>query len=468
MIGYILNRKSPVFWLIFHVLLGLISTITPWVLIAWFYLVLLTSITELFGKTNGTFTPLVFLISYAASFELLSRMSGTSPYLPYELGKYILFALLTFGILKGFRRGFTGWLMLILLLPGIFIDEAGQTTLKNIIFNMVGPINVALAIILFRKQVIYEPDFINILKFLFYPLISVLSFVIIKTPDLDAVEFTLSANFETAGGFGTNQVSTALGLGAFLAFLSWRYRWKFSGYRWLDLVMFILFFFRGLVTFSRGGMMGGALGILVVLFLSKTISGEKLIIKPVKTFLTAVPVILVLIFVFIYADKKTEGQLLLRYQGETRGTLAGTKEKTLNTFTSNRLQILTDDLKLWKEHPVLGVGVGASSHLRLTSKEFLSHVEVSRLLAEHGIPGLIYVILLLSVGLSLRHYKQYTTHGPVLIALFTIAFFTTFHAAMRTYISPLLIGISLLTVLRDEEVPFEDEGTVETPPVLLN
>ena len=198
------------------------------------------------------------------------------------------------------------------------------------------------------------------LRLLLYPLVSVLAFTVLGSPSLEEVEFTLGANFETSGGFGSNQVSTALGLGAFLVFILWRKRESFSGYMWLDGVFMLLFAFRGLVTFSRGGMIGGALGIIVFLLLDRDISGEGRAIKPIKAILTAIPVFIILAVTFTYANSVTGGLLSKRYQGETPGTLAGRKEKTLNGFTSNRLQIFNDDLKLWKEHPVLGVGVGAS------------------------------------------------------------------------------------------------------------
>ena len=446
MISYILTRKSLLFWLIFHLALGFVSTLTPWVLIVWFYLVLLTTGQNLFRRTGGTFVPLVFLIAYATSFELLARMSGTSPFVPYELGKYLLFVLLVFGILKGYRKGYIGWLMLALLLPGAFFDLAGETTFKNIVFNLIGPINVALAVVFFRRQEMGRDAFIDTIRLMFYPLVAVLAFVILKTPDLESVEFTLGANFETSGGFGTNQVSTALGLGAFITFLFWRKKWALTGYRWLDLAFLLLFIFRGLVTFSRGGMIGGALGIIILILLDRGDPVAETVFRPVRTVLTVIPILLVIAFTFIYADKLTGGLLSQRYQGETPGTLAGRKEKTLNVITSNRLQIFTDDLKLWKENPVFGVGVGASSHMRSSSKEFLSHVEVSRLLSEHGSLGFIYTLILIMLGIGLYRYKRTEVFSALLIALFTIAVFTTFHAAMRTYISPLLIGISMLSV----------------------
>ena len=458
MINYVLSTRNRLFWLLFHITLGAVSILTPWVLIAWFYLVLLTTGFTIVRKTNGSFVPLVYLITYTTSFELLARMSGTSPIIPYELGKYLMLAMLLFGIAKGFRKGYIGWLMFLLLIPAAFIDTTGETTFRNIVFNLIGPLNVALAVVFFRQQEMEKTDFIEAMRLLFYPLVAVLAFTVFKSPDLEDIEFTLGANFEASGGFGSNQVSTALGLGAFLVFMFWRKKWDLAGYKWLGILLFLFIVFRGLVTFSRGGMVGGALGIILFLILEKGTGGTERDIKPVKALLAVIPIFLVLVFTFIYADKATGGLLSKRYQGETPGTMAGRKEKTLNVITSNRLQIFGDDLKLWKDHPVLGVGVGASQHLRDKTEGFLSHVEISRLLSEHGILGMIYTIILLFYGFKIfRQHKQLPL-GGALAALYVIALFTTFHAAMRTYISPLLFGLSMLTIVEEEDCENENES----------
>jgi len=458
MIRYILNSRSPLFWVVFHMALGIVSTLTPWVIIAWFYFVLLTTWVNLFRRTGGTFVPLVFLVAYATSFELLARMSRTSPFVPYELGKYLLLVLLLFGILKGYRRGYIGWLMLALLLPGAFFDLAGETTFKNIVFNLIGPINVALAVIIFSKQDIVKEDFIGTLRLMLYPLVAVVSFAILKSPELEDVEFTLGGNFETSGGFGTNQVSMGLGLGSFIIFLFIKKRWTFTGYRWLDMALFLLFIFRGLITFSRGGMIGAALGILILLLLDRNVSIEKRVFRPARTILTMIPFLLILMFTFIYANNLTGGLLSQRYKGETPGTLAGRKEKTLNVLTANRLQIFIDDLELWKENPAFGVGVGASRHLRDDTKGYLSHIEISRLLSEHGILGLIYTTILLVLGVKLFKRNRHSQYVAIMSALYLIALFTTFHAAMRTYVSPLLFGLSFLSIIEVDSDVHETEN----------
>lgn len=83
-----------------------------------------------------------------------------------------------------YRRGTVGWILLVLLLPAIFIDESDQVWFKNVIFNLLGPVNVALAIVYFKNQIVSEEELKSLLKLLALPAISVLTFVVIKTPIL--------------------------------------------------------------------------------------------------------------------------------------------------------------------------------------------------------------------------------------------------------------------------------------------
>ncbi len=237
-----------------------------------------------------------------------------------------------------------------------------------------------------------------------------------------------------------------------LTYLFWRKRWYLSGYRWLDLIIFLLFALRGLLTFSRGGMIGGALGVMFLLFYEARASNYKFTMKRFFVNLVKViPLVLLLILVFQYADRITGGNLVPRYKGETPGTIGGYKEKTLNVFTANRLNVFKDDLQLWIEHPVLGVGVGASYHLRENTRRVAAHVEMSRLLSEHGLLGLIYFTILLVLGFRLFRKASWIVYGPILLAMFVLALFTTFHSAMRTFITPLLLGLSMLIVTEHPE-----------------
>lgn len=446
MIKGLLENKNPLFWIIFHILLGFSATVSPFPMIIWFYLVIVSSTFYIVSQSQ-TPTVLIALLLYLVSFELLARMARTMPFIPYELGKYLLLAGMIWGIAKFKTFGKEGWIMLLCLLPGLFVDISGQVGRSDLVFNLLGPINVALVVIFFAKQKISTQNFSSLLRLMIYPILGVLSYSVIKSPDFDEVEFSLGANVDWSGGFGSNQVSTLFGLGVFFIFILMINRWTFSGNRIIDAGILFAFTFQGLLTFSRGGMLGAALGIFIVLLYLRTSNFKsKIRYKLPNIGKYVIPAIIVGVTAYLVVDELTSGMLSLRYSGETAGTLQGTKIKSFNTVTTGRFDIFLGDVDLWADHFLFGVGAGASGFLRDTMHGAAAHVELSRLLAEHGFLGLVYFLILCLLGWRLlRHHPNPMIRG-ILVALFVVAIYTTFHAAMRTYVTPALVGISLMLV----------------------
>lgn len=449
MIKWLQAYKRPWIWFLVHILLGFVSTLSSVAVILYFYLVFLTSL-RVFVYREKNKTLLALLIAYLVPFEIICRMAETSPFIPYELSKYLQFILLLFGLFSWKSFGRIGLIMLILLVPGLFYDLSGKVDFKGIVFNILAPINLCLGVIYFYKQKIAAEDFKKIIIAIVLPLISALIYTYIKTPDYDQIEFQLGANFATTGGFGSNQVSTVFGLGMFLVFYLRYSRILISGYSFIDLGILILFVLQGLLSFSRGGMIGGAIAILIFLYfsLSNNERGSK---KTPKYSTYLVPVIFLILATVWVANDITEGQLLLRYQGETAGTLSGNKEKDINTITSNRADIFQGDILLFYDNP-MGVGAGASRFLRLTQNDVASHVEFSRLLAEHGYFGLIFFMILTFLPLIFFRKNSSLEFKGFLIAMFFLAWYTSFHAATRNFVTPLLIGISLMTIVNENNL----------------
>ena len=450
MIKYFLTFKNPVFWIIVHMLLALVSIFTPFVLIGWFYLVLLSSLVLLF-RPKVPASVYISLIVYVIAFEIIARMAGASPFIPYEMGKYLLFLLLVGGILKYRTSALPAFWMVILLIPGLLVQKSAEVSFLDIIFNFMGPLNAALAILFFKGKTVSKTMLLHYLRLMIYPMVSVFFFAIFRTPDIEEAEFSLSANSAASGGFGSNQVSTGLGLAAFFVFVFWINRWRLTGSRTLDASMLLFFTIQGLLTFSRGGMMTGFLGVVVVLFyLRKATTSQIKKYNLVRIGKYLIPAFLLILGSFFLVNRLTNGLLFLRYQGETAGTFAGTKEKDLNIITSGRLDIFLGDLELWADHPITGVGVAASRYMRERMTGVVAHVELSRLLAEHGIFGLAYFVILVFYGFKAMRLSPNPAISGLLFALFAVGLFTSFHAAMRTFVSPLMIGLSMLTVTEDK------------------
>jgi hypothetical protein len=438
-----ISGKKNIFWLIFHLILGAVSTFTPIILIIWFYLVLLTSFRKSinllrFGK-NLFF---IVLFSYLVSFEMVVRMCHAFPFIPSELSKYLLILFSIVGISFVIHKSYYNWLILSFLISiSLFIDYSGERVFFDIINNYLGVLAISLNVFLLVNVKLNFLNINKILSTILYAILPSSVYTLIKTPDFEDISFALSANFETAGGASTNQVSTIFGLGFFLVFYFWYKKITFSGYRYLDMLLGIVFFAQGLLTFSRGGIIVAILAIVFFIILD---SGK----LKIKTIYLGIVVFILLIFTFNYIDNITGGKLLLRYQGETEGTYNYGAEKDLKKMTSGRSMIFEEDLKLWSQFPILGCGVGVSRYIRggTEDRKVSSHVELSRLLAEHGIFGLIYFISLLNLGIKLWKNSRIDSTKSIYFVLFLIGFLTTFHSAMRTFVTPLLIGLSVIGI----------------------
>lgn len=465
MIKQIASVKYLNFWIVFHILLGVATTVTPWALIGWYYLVFVFSIPLLLNKSkyNGSVS---YLLVYLVSFEVFSRMVKATPFISYEQSKYMTFFLTSFGLLHGANRmGKEGLLMVVLLVPALFYDFSGMVSVPYIIFDVLGPINLGLCIWFFSNQRFTPSGFLALIRLMVFPIISALFFTFIKTPDFDSIEFDLGANFETTGGFGSNQVSVLFGLGIFLMFIFIIFKWRFSGNFWIDSFFLLGFAFQGLLSFSRGGVIGGAIGILGLLFVLKRNSGKiKDLANIPKVGRYLVPAILILMVTFVVVNNITGGLLMLRYSGETAGTMAGAKERSLDTFTSYRAGIALEDLEIFMENPILGTGAASSRYLREEHFGTAPHIELSRLFAEHGMFGVAYFVVVVMVFFGLFRKKANIKVKSVLLAFAMVAIYTTFHAATRTYITPLLFGLAMITVTtpRRRKPADSSDGPIKT------
>jgi len=473
MIYKIAYSRSTLYWFLLHALLGVATTFSPWALILWVYFTVFTSGFSWFQSSIGNrLYSISMAIAYLTPFELLSRISNAFPYVPYEFSKYLMFFLLLLGIFSGANRERNGILMLFMILPSFLFADSNEVYFLEVVFNGLGAVNVALAVIFFSSLILQFDQYKKLMKLMLLPIFTSLIYLVIRTPDLSTIEFSLGANAVASGGFGPNQVSTVVGLGLYLIFIFWIFNWKWTGYRWLDALLVIAFAFQGLLTFSRGGMLGAALGVIMLAVMTIFLDRKYRIrnrIPDIRKYI--IPGVVIIVSTFMVVNEITGGTLLLRYSGETVGTLKGTKEKNFNVITTSRYKIFNGDLKLWSENPVFGVGVAASKHLRENTEDITAHIEASRLLAEHGSFGLMYMILLVIVGLNILKKNKNAVIRAQLFILFSIGIYTTFHSALRTFVTPLLVGVGCLHVVynpprkRDEEHANESNSMVSDAPM---
>jgi O-antigen ligase len=269
-----------------------------------------------------------------------------------------------------------------------------------------------------------------------YPLMATLVYMYLYTPSIKDVVTNTESNFETSGGFGPNQVSTILGLGIFLFFIKVVLNSKTTLIRNINILFFLVITFRGIVTFSRGGVITGFIMIIIVvlllLYYTKSQAKSKVVILVVFG-------VFALAGIWIYSSIQTSGLIDKRYANQD----AKGREK-LSKLTG-RERLIESEYKMFLDNPIFGIGVGKNKEYRLetTGIDAASHNEITRMLAEHGMFGLLGLIILLvtPIALYLNNQQNIFVFSFIVFWLLTIN-----HAAMRLSAPAFIYALSLLKV----------------------
>jgi O-antigen ligase len=447
----LINTKAGFLGMIvLHIVLGLMLKFLPILVAAFFalaFMLMFIDVIYTLDKDNRA----GFYALYLIGFEMAYRMAG-APF-SWELGKYFSILMLLIGLIIS-KRKFVPWpfvLMLILLIPAIFLAQHKVPHLLRtmIMFNISGPLTLVFAGLYFYKRPIFESDYFQQLRFAILPAFTIVAGLTFMA-SLAGMEFTsVQSNADATAGFGPNQVSTSLGWFILLIML-----FKINGriitpFAWMDWLLLFYVVLRALITFSRGGVMGSSLaliGAIVVLFLSY----ESFRVKVKKAFPFVILGLAFFIGVFIYANSFTNNYLLYRYQGkDTTEVLSGKKQKGSSLLTG-RDKLLLADFYTFLDHPGLGVGVGmgASYRARYYGHAAASHTEFTRFLSEHGILGLVFMLVGMII-VPIAFFKK--AKDPVtrcfFIAFYLLSMFTMFHAAMRLAMPGVVFGAALMRIV---------------------
>lgn len=382
----------------------------------------------------------LYVCGYLTGVEVLLRMTGGNLNNEYIKVAISIFMLLGF-VISGFsKKGFIYWLYFILLIPGIMVtmlyQDLNVEVKKAIVFNISGPICLGLcAIYCYQRKLTYQ-QLQNTIVVTGLPIVSTVTYLILYNPSVQDVITGTQSSFATSGGFGPNQVSTILGLGMFVFFCQLVFLSKTVLAYALNAGLFIVVSFRALATFSRGGVMTGFAMIILVLLAAYFFSnsrGKKKLMAVFTLFgiLTAA--------IWSYSVVQTDGLISKRY--ENKDAAGRVKEDRLG----GREQIMNDDLKLFSENPVLGVGVGLGKLYRGEEMGYVaaSHNEITRLLSEQGLFGiLVLMILLLTPVFSFFQYS----HNVYFFSFYIFWLLTINHAAMRTAAPAFIYALCLLNI----------------------
>lgn len=387
--GLLARRISPVptyliFWAL-HAPLALWAVTLPQLATLHALVTLVVGIRLALAK--GRLEHTVYVAAYIVGAEVFWRMTEARVF--WEYGKYAtaLIFLLAALRLRPLKIARLLLMYLLLLMPAtvptlmqLDLNEARQ----QISFNLSGHVVLFVVALFFSNYRLSEEGLQRVLTALIAPTVAIAT-VALHSVLTSEIVWTPQSNFKASGGFGPNQVSTALSAGALAAILL---LWLFdlSVPRQLALGSVALWFIiQAFLTFSRGGVVALAVAVAGVT-LSMLLSRSR--VRRLRMIAT-VAIGLLLLFMLVYPalDRWTQGALSVRFT---------------DTNLTGRDRIAQASWQVFMEHPLTGVGVGLAPGYvaEQYGRRVAAHTEFARLVAEHGLIGVLALVMFLGAYLQ--------------------------------------------------------------------
>ena len=376
----------------------------------------------------------LYAMAYIVGSEVLWRMGNAQIF--WEFGKYAVLVIAATTMLRYglFRHPGLPLTYFVLLLPSVVLPLANLEELalqQTISFYLSGPLALAVCYWLGSNLKITREQALQCCLFLLGPVISIATRALASILQAQDIFFGSSSNHLASGGYGPNQVSSTFGLGIVATLL---YTALEKRERWLKILLGILLVWltaQCVLTFSRTGLYLAALsGVIGASHLLRDRRAR------LKLILTALFFGGSLFFLLPQLERFTQGALSKRFS---------------NLSTTGRDELALQELEVWYENPIFGVGPGMSGSYREgIMKGVLAHMEYSRMLAEHGIFGLIAIGLMLALAVRNMRQAQTPAHRAFVFALLTWSILFMFSTAMRTAAPAFLFGLTAIR-WRDEK-----------------
>jgi hypothetical protein len=433
--------------IVVHIAIGFVVFLIPFLAKLYTLLIIIFGVIMML-RTKNRNNEALLICCYIVGVEVFLRMTGGNPL--HELSKYLVVFFMLFGMFyKGFsKNSFIYVFFLLLLIPGIIIGanaHSFDTDVRKIIaFNISGPVCLGIAAIYCYQRVVTKDEIFKMLIYIGLPIISMTIYLLLYTPTNKEIFISTQSNFSASGGFGPNQVSTSLGLGMFCFFVLALLNSKTKKHIFINALIFGFLSYRGILTFSRGGVITGLAMIAVLVLLLFYHSGPKVKSK----------LLTIILFSFIgggllwtYSVYKTNGMIEYRYANkDARG-----REK--EDRMGGREAIAGTEIDAFMENPIFGIGVGMNAEYReeVIGHRVSSHNEITRMLADHGSIGIMGLMILFLTPFFLYFGNK---ENIFMFSFFIFWALTINHAAMRTAAPSFIYALSLLKVsISDEKNP---------------
>jgi hypothetical protein len=377
---------------------------------------------------------LILAAAYLVGAEVIWRMTDAAIF--WESGKYAITLLFILALLKHQQLFQTvKWpvIFFILLLPSVALLPTFDREI--IAFNLSGPLSLAVATMYFSTITLNQTQIKRLLLALYIPIVMVAFLATYSTFTAGEISFDRSSLAVTSGGYGPNQVSSILGLGALTGLL---YVFIERRYRLLRLFLIIgslWMLAQAALTFSRGGMLT---------MVATLLFAALFILRDSRSRVTFIGGAVLLILLWSYLVFPTLNNF-------TGGALA-TRIRDLDL--TGRDKIIQADLLAFRENIFAGVGIGQSPEYHaLLFRRSAAHTEFTRWLAEHGLFGLLALALFSMVVLRRLLIKQPPLTKALILSFTLWSLLFMSHAAMRLAAPSFVFGLAAAVFMLNDSVP---------------
>ncbi|HEY9087389.1 MAG TPA: O-antigen ligase family protein [Anaerolineaceae bacterium] len=413
----------PVFALL-HIPLGL--AMHSYALVANIHAYLTLAVAAYIALSTRDMRKAAWVAAYICGAEILWRMTDVSIF--YEIGKYAIVAVLGLCLLRlPIKQSIAmpvGYFLLLTLSIPLTVNGLSLGLARDqISFNLSGPLCLAVAVMFFTQFRLPVQDYYPLTWVLVGPIIGIGASAAFNTATAEAINFTGESNYVTSGGFGPNQVSAILSLGTvMLLMLAIQYRRD----RLIALITALGLLTISVLTFSRGGLYNVGVSIIAAgIFLMGNARLRR------SFLIVLVPAVLIgSYWIYPRLEEFTSGMVTKRFT-DTNPTL--------------RFEIMMAEWHTFTRNPLLGTGPGMGRFERYGELGYWvsSHTEYTRMIAEHGIPGIFAIVLLLLMASRALRRTPPGIQQVWCAALLAWSCTEMAHAAMRIAAVAFIFGLAM-------------------------
>lgn len=387
-----------------------------------------------------------YVVAYIVGAEVLWRMTHASIF--WEFGKYSVSLLVLLATLRGgnIRNPGLPLLYFLLLVPSSILtveNLSGSVARDQLSFNLSGPFALTACMLFFSGRRITFRELHRLFFFVMAPIFSITTIAVFRTVSAPKIYFGDDSVSVTSGGYGPNQVSAVLGFAALACFLYLVSRTGRKGLKGVTFLFMIAFGVQSALTFSRGGLyLASAAAVTAAIFLARDF---RTIFR--YAIVGAVVAGLAVFLIWPRLQAFTGGAIQTRFE---------------DTGTTGRLSIIKDDLRIWNDNFIMGVGPGRAKAFRYLFRGIAAHTELTRMLAEHGLPGLFAICLLLVMAVRsvLRNHNTEARALSTCLVVWSVCYMVV--NAMR------LVAPAFLFALASADLGEEESAeTVEKSQLVL-